>query len=151
MSPYVRNYFTCLFRLFLSIPFSYFLHQVTKTRLLEKFSAFGEICQITVHHEDLFAYIHFLHREDAERAMNNVSFSEDEGRNVKITWKYGPGHLYLKNLNTEMEDCDLREELARFGFGNIVSCMIAKDADGRSKGFGYVHFKKEEDASGEEE
>lgn len=48
-------------------------------------------------------------------------------------------NLYMKNL-----DDDITEELIdlKFSeFGKVTNVKIAKDADGKSKGFGFVNFE----------
>jgi len=53
--------------------------------------------------------------------------------------------LYVGNLNFDMTDQDLQDAFA--SFGEIVSAAIVKDRiSGRSKGFGFVEFAKDEDA-----
>jgi len=53
--------------------------------------------------------------------------------------------LYVGNLTFSMTDSELEEAFAEFG--EVVSAVVIKDrVSGRSKGFGFVEFAKEDDA-----
>ncbi|GJX28466.1 RNA recognition motif domain, eukaryote, nucleotide-binding alpha-beta plait domain protein [Tanacetum coccineum] len=57
----------------------------------------------------------------------------------------GIGNLFVKNLAVDIDVGKLKDV---FGvFGRIISCKIAKNDDGKSKGFGYVQFDSEESAA----
>ena len=59
--------------------------------------------------------------------------------------KTGIGNLFVKNLAVDIDVGKLKDV---FGvFGRIISCKIAKNDDGKSKGFGYVQFDSEESAA----
>jgi len=54
--------------------------------------------------------------------------------------------LYVGNLTFNMTDRELEEAFAEFG--EVLSATIVKDrVSGRSKGFGFVEFAKDEDAN----
>jgi RNA recognition motif-containing protein len=54
-------------------------------------------------------------------------------------------NLYVKNFpRPEFTDDDLRELF--FKYGEIVSAVVMKDGEGKSKGFGFVCFKEPGDA-----
>lgn len=61
-----------------------------------------------------------------------------------------PGNnLYVKNFpkkpdESDFSDDDLRKLFEEFG--DIVSAVVMKDAEGKSKGFGFVCFKNNRDA-----
>ena len=52
--------------------------------------------------------------------------------------------VFIKNLDRKVGNKDLNDAFSIFG--NILSCKVAQDEYGRSKGFGFVHFEREEDA-----
>eukprot|EP00958_Prasinococcus_capsulatus_P017407 scaffold1960_cov332-Prasinococcus_capsulatus_cf.AAC.5 len=55
-------------------------------------------------------------------------------------------NLYLKNLDDQVvDDSKLRELFAEFG--TITSCLIMRDAQGQSKGSGFVAFSTPEEAT----
>jgi len=54
-------------------------------------------------------------------------------------------NLYIKNLDATIDDERLHEEFAPFG--NIISANVILEADGRSKGFGFVCFSSPEEAT----
>ena len=57
-------------------------------------------------------------------------------REVKFT------NVYIKNLPTEFNDDDLRQEFAPFG--GITSAVVMRDVNGVSKCFGFINFVKPE-------
>ena len=52
--------------------------------------------------------------------------------------------LRIKNLDTSIEVSQLHEALANYG--EIISCKIATDEEHRSLDYGYVQFRRVEDA-----
>ncbi|XP_051139579.1 polyadenylate-binding protein 5-like [Andrographis paniculata] len=58
--------------------------------------------------------------------------------------KNGFANLYIKNLDSSIDTKALHETFSTFG--NILSCKVELDSDGRSKGYGFVQFDKEESA-----
>ena len=52
--------------------------------------------------------------------------------------------IFLQNLDKAIDNKALHETFSTFG--NILSCKIATDASGQSKGYGFVQYDNEESA-----
>lgn len=58
--------------------------------------------------------------------------------------KTGVGNVFIKNLAPTVDNKGLFDVFSVFG--NILSCKVATDDKGNSKGYGYVHFETAEAA-----
>jgi polyadenylate-binding protein len=100
-----------------------------------------------------YAFATFVSHEVAERAIAELNYTKLDGVPIRIMWgdnetkqicKVANGNLFVKNLDRNIEDSQLHEAFANFG--EIISCKICVDKDGKSLGYGYVQFRKPDDA-----
>jgi polyadenylate-binding protein len=74
--------------------------------------------------------------------------------------KTGQGNIFIKNLDEAIDNKVCLSILSRklylprtqalhdtfAAFGNVLSCKVATDEQGRSRGYGYVHYETAEAA-----
>lgn len=133
-------------------------HDVTEGLLFELFNRVGpvasiRVCRDTVTRRSLgYSYVNFHNFQDAERALDTMNFSEIKNRPCRIMWsqrdpslrRSAVGNIYIKNLANNVDNKGLYDIFSVFG--NILSCKVAMNENGVSKGYGYVHYETAESA-----
>ncbi|CAJ0933782.1 unnamed protein product, partial [Mesorhabditis belari] len=121
--------------------------------LFDKFSTAGpvlsiRVCRTAITRRPLgYAYVNFQQPADAERALATMNFDALNGKPIRIMWpnrdpstrRSGAGKIFIKNLDKSIDDKAVYDTFSPFG--NILSCKIALDDEGQSKGYGFVHFE----------
>lgn len=131
---------------------------VTEAMLFEIFNMIGPVASIRVCRDAVtrrslgYAYVNYLNTSDGERALEQLNYSLIKNRACRIMWsqrdpalrKTGQGNIFIKNLDDAIDNKALHDTFA--AFGNVLSCKVATDEQGRSKGYGFVHYETAEAA-----
>ncbi|XP_061365647.1 polyadenylate-binding protein 3-like isoform X2 [Gastrolobium bilobum] len=88
----------------------------------------------------------------AANAMEHLNFTPLNGKPIRIMYshrdpslrKSGYGNVFIKNLDTLIDNKALNDTFA--AFGTVLSCKVAVDGSGQSKGYGFVQFDNDESA-----
>jgi polyadenylate-binding protein len=136
--------------------------EVTENQLFELFNQIGPVASVRVCRDAVtrrslgYAYVNYntaLDPQAAQRALDELNYSPLNEKPIRIMWshrdpafrKSGVGNIFIKNLDKSIKNKELHGLFANFG--RILSCKVATDAAGQSKGYGFVHFETEEAAT----
>ncbi|CAE6437616.1 hypothetical protein ACGC1H_004393 [Rhizoctonia solani] len=131
---------------------------VSEAMLFEIFNMIGPVASIRVCRDAVtrrslgYAYVNYLNAADGERALDQLNYSIIKNRPCRIMWsqrdpalrKTGQGNIFIKNLDEAIDNKALHDTFA--AFGNVLSCKVATDEHGKSRGYGYVHYETAEAA-----
>lgn len=130
--------------------------------LHDTFSSFGNIlsCKIATDSNGQskgFGFVQFDAEEGAQNAIEKLNgmlindkqvyvghFVRKQERDTNLGGTRF-NNVYVKNLSESTTDDDLKNAFGEYG--PITSAVVMRDADGKSKGFGFVNFDNAEDAA----
>ncbi|KAJ6774010.1 RNA BINDING PROTEIN [Salix purpurea] len=133
-------------------------HNVNEGQLFDLFNQVAQVVSIKVCRDQArraslgYAYVNFSNPQDAANAMELLNFTPLNGKAIRImvshrdpiVRKSGHANVFIKNLDTSIDNKALQETFA--SFGPVLSCKVAVDNNGQSKGYGFVQFENEEAA-----
>ncbi|KAK8588737.1 hypothetical protein V6N13_087637 [Hibiscus sabdariffa] len=147
---------------------------ITEEILQEKFSEFGKIVCLVVARDENgtsrgFGFVNFECPDDAKRATESLNGSrlgskvlyvaraqkkaereqmlrnQFEERRKEQIMKYKASNVYVKNIDDDVTDDELRDLFSLCG--TITSAKLMRDDKGINKGFGFVCFHTPEEAA----
>ncbi|NP_001312309.1 polyadenylate-binding protein 8-like [Nicotiana tabacum] len=131
---------------------------VTDSQLYDLFNQLGQVVSVRVC-RDLtsqrslgYGYVNYGNPQDAARALEVLNFTPLHGKPIRIMYsnrdptirRSGNGNIFIKNLDKAIDHKALHDTFS--AFGNILSCKVAVDSSGQSKGYGFVQYDSEEAA-----
>ncbi|KAJ9479983.1 Polyadenylate-binding protein, cytoplasmic and nuclear [Pseudozyma hubeiensis] len=130
--------------------------------LHDTFAAFGNIlsCKVATNETGSLGYgfVHYETAEAAEAAIKHVNgmllndkkvyvghHIPRKERQAKIEeTRANFTNVYAKNVDPEVTDEEFEKLFTKYG--KITSCVLQRDEDGKSKGFGFVNFEDHNEA-----
>uniref|UniRef100_A0A8D8GH90 Polyadenylate-binding protein n=1 Tax=Culex pipiens TaxID=7175 RepID=A0A8D8GH90_CULPI len=125
--------------------------ETDEMELFEKFTTVGPVDSIRMVREMITfrplgsAYVNFQRTQDAVRAFQTLNGDLIQHHPIQITWPevdtvtpHVPAGILVKNLDETMDNqavCDMFSSV-----GNVLSCKVALDMQGCSKGYAFVYF-----------
>ncbi|KAJ6391884.1 hypothetical protein OIU77_025777 [Salix suchowensis] len=133
-------------------------HNVKEGQLFDLFNQVAQVVSTRVCRDQAglsslgYAYVNFNNPQDAAKAMEALNFTPLNGKPIRIMFshrdptmrKSGHANVFIKNLDTKIDNKALHDTFA--SFGPVLSCKVAVDNNGQSKGYGFIQFENEEDA-----
>ncbi|XP_051135725.1 uncharacterized protein LOC127254585 [Andrographis paniculata] len=132
---------------------------ITGARLQEIFSKYGTILSCKVAEErgisKGFGFVQFDSEDSAIAALHALHDSVLEGKKLYVSkfltrterkkdLEHIFKNLYVKNLDEDIAEENLKEKFSEHG--KILSAVIIKDENGKSRGYGFVNFESHEGA-----
>ncbi|KAI4346557.1 hypothetical protein L6164_007445 [Bauhinia variegata] len=131
---------------------------VNEGQLYDLFSQVAQVISIRVCRDQTkrsslgYAYVNIATAQEACHAMEVLNFTPLNGKPIRIMFshrdpsirKSGFANVFIKNLDSSIDNKALHDTFA--AFGTVLSCKIAVDNNGQSKGYGFVQFDNEESA-----
>ncbi|XP_022750242.1 polyadenylate-binding protein 3 isoform X2 [Durio zibethinus] len=131
---------------------------VVEGQLYDLFNQVGTVVSIKVCRDQNkrsslgYAYVNYSNHQEAAHAKEVLNFTPINGKPIRIMFsqrdpsirKTGYANVFIKNLDPAIDNKALYDTFA--AFGPVLSCKVATDRNGQSKGFGYVQFENEEAA-----
>jgi polyadenylate-binding protein len=131
---------------------------VNDSQLYDLFNQVGQVVSVRVC-RDLatrrslgYGYVNFTNPQDAARALDVLNFTPLNNKSIRVMYshrdpsirKSGTANIFIKNLDKTIDHKALHDTFSTFG--HILSCKIATDGSGQSKGYGFVQFETAESA-----
>ncbi|CAN1323980.1 Polyadenylate-binding protein 2 [Linum perenne] len=131
---------------------------VTEEQIYDLFGQVGPLVSVRICRDQAtrrslgYGYVNYNSSLDAARALELLNFTPLNNRPIRIMYshrdpsvrKSGAGNIYIKNLDKAIDHKALHDTFSTFG--TILSCKVATDASGQSKGYGFVQFDTDEAA-----
>ncbi|KAK9943707.1 hypothetical protein M0R45_009308 [Rubus argutus] len=129
---------------------------VNETQLYDLFNQVAPVASLRVCRDQTrmhslgYAYVNYATAQDAANAKEFLNFAPINGKPIRIMFshrdpsirKSGYANLFIKNLDKSIDNKALLDIFS--SFGTVLSCKVAVDASGQSKGYGFVQYDNEE-------
>ncbi|CAL5185379.1 unnamed protein product [Lathyrus oleraceus] len=131
---------------------------VNEAQLYDLFSQIAPVVSVRVCRDQTkrsslgYAYVNFSNAHDAVNAIEHLNFTPLNEKPIRIMFshrdpsirKSGFANVFIKNLDTSIDNKALHDTFA--AFGPVLSCKVAMDEIGQSRGYGFVQFDNDESA-----
>lgn len=131
---------------------------VTDGQIYELFQQIGPVLSVRICRDVStksslgYAYVNYGNNENASRALDQLNFTPLNGKPIRVMYshrdpsirKSGSANIFIKNLDKTIDNKALYDTFSMFG--PILSCKVAIDGSGQSKGYGFVQFEQDEAA-----
>ncbi|CAJ1358796.1 unnamed protein product, partial [Effrenium voratum] len=94
-----------------------------------------------------YGYVNYYSVQDAERALETLNYMSIKGKPCRVMWsqrdperrRNTANNIFVKGLDPSIDNKALHDTFSIFG--NILSCKVSTDNNGKSRGYGFVHYE----------